>query len=226
MRGFWVGVLALVANLAVVTPTEDFIVSAPHVVTTAASPPAACAGDPLAPAVTPVVQLDTRPGPLGVAAYGRLQYRGVTSLGPKDVALTFDDGPSDNTLRVLEILDQHCIKASFFVVGVFAQARPDLVRAIVAHGHTLGAHSWSHPNNLRRLGLARAEDQIARGQAAAAAALAEAPPADRARLMPFFRPARLGRAAGPGRGVGRFRRRRLEGDRLGRNPTAGAEGSG
>jgi peptidoglycan/xylan/chitin deacetylase (PgdA/CDA1 family) len=191
MRGFWVGVLALVANLAMVSPTEDLVASARHVaapvVTAAFSAPAACPGDALAPAVAPVVQLDTRPGPLGVAAYGRLQYRTPSPLGPKDVALTFDDGPSDNTLQVLEILDQHCIKASFFVIGIFAQTRPDLVRAIVAHGHTLATHSWSHPNNLRRLGLMRAEDQIARGQAAAQAALAGAPAADQARLTPFFR---------------------------------------
>ena len=162
---------------------------APVAMRKAASATAACPTDPLAPAVTPAVVLDTRPSASGAARYGRLQYAGAASpLKPMQIALTFDDGPSAaHTVRVLDALDRHCIKAAFFMVGWFAEARPDLVRAAAARGHTIGTHSWLHPNNLRRLGQAGAEREIAQGFTGVQAALADAPAQDRARLAPFFR---------------------------------------
>lgn len=147
-----------------------------------------CPTDPLAPAANPTVVLQTRPEAGGGAArYGAINYPGNSPLKPKQIALTFDDGPSAGTQAVLDILDKHCIKAAFFMVGWYAQARPDLVRAIAARGHTLGTHTWLHPISLRRLGAARAERQITQGFVAVQAALADAPPQDRARLAPFFR---------------------------------------
>lgn len=65
----------------------------------------------------------------------------------KKVYLTFDDGPSDNTLRILEILDQYGVKATFFVTGEEADSHPELYQAIVDGGHTLGMHSFSHRYN-------------------------------------------------------------------------------
>lgn len=63
------------------------------------------------------------------------------------IALTFDDGPDPLwTPRVLDILDQHGVKATFFVIGRSAARYPDLVRAIVARGHAIGGHTWSHAN--------------------------------------------------------------------------------
>jgi peptidoglycan/xylan/chitin deacetylase (PgdA/CDA1 family) len=59
--------------------------------------------------------------------------------------LTIDDGPSADTAAVLDLLDAHAAKATFFVVGERAQARPDAVREIVRRGHTLGNHSATHP---------------------------------------------------------------------------------
>ncbi|NUS39340.1 MAG: polysaccharide deacetylase family protein [Lysobacter sp.] len=61
------------------------------------------------------------------------------------VWLTVDDGPSDQTLPMLDLLDRHGAKATFFVVGERAAARPDLVREILRRGHTLGNHSETHP---------------------------------------------------------------------------------
>lgn len=154
-----------------------------------AAPEARCPTDPLAPAVAPVVQLDTRPAADGMAAaVGGMQYHRVPGLGPKDIALTFDDGPNpDVTPKVLHILAQHCIKASFFLVGIYARARPDLVRQEAAAGHVIGAHTYTHPDNLRRLDVAAAESEIARGFKAVQDSLAGAPEADRAQLAPFFR---------------------------------------
>lgn len=141
---------------------------------------AACPGE----APTPTVVLATRGG----ARYGTMQYAGGEALGPKEIALTFDDGPDPKTTeRVLDILDRHCIKATFFMVGWYAKARPDLVREVAARGHTIGTHSWLHPNNLRHLPLKDAKREIARGFAAVEEALAAAPPEDQARLAPFFR---------------------------------------
>ena len=59
--------------------------------------------------------------------------------------LTIDDGPSDDTVAMLDLLDRHGAKATFFVVGERARARPDLVREIARRGHGLGNHSASHP---------------------------------------------------------------------------------
>ncbi|HMA91083.1 MAG TPA: polysaccharide deacetylase family protein [Polyangiaceae bacterium] len=65
--------------------------------------------------------------------------------GRKLVALTFDDGPSqESTPRVLEILAQHGAKATFFVIGRKAEQAPELVRAIVDAGHELGLHGYTH----------------------------------------------------------------------------------
>lgn len=146
-----------------------------------------CPSDSHAPVRTPAVKLDTR-GDGGGARYGTMQYRHGAALAPGEIALTFDDGPDpETTPRVLDILDRHCIKAAFFMVGYYAQKRPDLVREIAARGHTIGTHTWLHPNNLRRLSPAEARREITRGFEAVEAALAAAPPADRERLAPFFR---------------------------------------
>lgn len=61
------------------------------------------------------------------------------------VWLTIDDGPSDDTLRILDLLDQHDARATFFMVGARAAAQPGLVREVLRRGHELGNHSQSHP---------------------------------------------------------------------------------
>lgn len=55
--------------------------------------------------------------------------------GAKYIYLTFDDGPCENTYRVLDILDRYNVKATFFTVGYFVDRRPEIVRETVSRGH-------------------------------------------------------------------------------------------
>lgn len=68
----------------------------------------------------------------------------MTRDGIKRVYLTFDDGPSANTAAILDILAEYDVKATFFVVGNTDEEAKELYRRIVAEGHTLGIHSYSH----------------------------------------------------------------------------------
>lgn len=61
------------------------------------------------------------------------------------VWLTIDDGPSDDTAAILDLLDAYDAKATFFVVGARAEQRPELVRDMVRRGHGIGNHSHTHP---------------------------------------------------------------------------------
>ncbi len=73
-------------------------------------------------------------------------WQGEAVAGGKVCCLTFDDGPSANTDRVLDILDRYGVKATFFVVGSgsVSAASQERMRKIVAAGHSIGMHSWSH----------------------------------------------------------------------------------
>ncbi len=77
-----------------------------------------------------------------------LPDRWVMTHGPRGLParyLTFDDGPHpEYTPRLLDILAQHDVRASFFMVGRLAEKHPDLVARIVAEGHMVGNHSWNH----------------------------------------------------------------------------------
>ena len=64
--------------------------------------------------------------------------------GTRYVYLTFDDGPSTYTDEILDILEQHNVKATFFVCGKPNAKYTDLYKRIVNDGHTLGMHSYSH----------------------------------------------------------------------------------
>jgi peptidoglycan-N-acetylglucosamine deacetylase len=73
----------------------------------------------------------------------------MSVTGDTTVALTFDDGPDpDTTPRLLALLRQYHVKATFCLIGYRARDYPDLVRQIVADGHTLCNHSWQHLTNL------------------------------------------------------------------------------
>jgi len=90
----------------------------------------------------------------GGCAYAALwpesQIFGRTLTAPRkpgELALTFDDGPNPAwTPRLLDLLVEHNVRATFFMVGKFAEAEPGLVRRVVTSGHLIGNHSWSHPN--------------------------------------------------------------------------------
>ena len=64
----------------------------------------------------------------------------------KKVLLTFDDGPHANTIKVLEVLKKHDVKAVFFIIGKNIQANEAILKQIVADGHQIGNHSFSHHN--------------------------------------------------------------------------------
>ncbi|MGQ0556505.1 MAG: polysaccharide deacetylase family protein [Nitrospiraceae bacterium] len=63
------------------------------------------------------------------------------------VALTFDDGPDPVfTPRLLDVLQKHQAKATFFMVGQAAERHPDIVKKVATAGHVIGNHSWDHPS--------------------------------------------------------------------------------
>src|SRR5579862_7118960 len=67
--------------------------------------------------------------------------------GSRQLALTYDDGPNDPyTWHMLEVLERHRVKATFFLIGQYVQQKPEIARAVVAAGHAIGSHTWSHPN--------------------------------------------------------------------------------
>ncbi|PNS08955.1 polysaccharide deacetylase family protein [Solilutibacter silvestris] len=81
------------------------------------------------------------------------------------VWLTIDDGPSNETMAMLDLLDAHDAKATFFVVGDRAAAHPELIREIVRRGHGIGNHSCSHPaSHFWALGPRRMRAEITRCQ--------------------------------------------------------------
>jgi peptidoglycan-N-acetylglucosamine deacetylase len=76
--------------------------------------------------------------------YGRT-FTGLTS-GSRQIALTYDDGPNDpHTLRLLEVLARHGVRATFFLIGRFVEQRPEIAREIVQAGHIIGNHTFTHP---------------------------------------------------------------------------------
>ncbi|MGO9641194.1 MAG: polysaccharide deacetylase family protein [Candidatus Acidiferrales bacterium] len=67
--------------------------------------------------------------------------------GTRKLALTYDDGPNDPyTLQLLEVLEKHDVHATFFLIGKFVEARPDIARSVVEAGHAVGNHTYSHPD--------------------------------------------------------------------------------
>src|SRR5580693_160165 len=70
-------------------------------------------------------------------------YRGPRNR--KAIALTFDDGPSESTPRVLDLLHKYQTPATFFQIGANVERLPDVTRAVFAAGHEIGNHSFTHP---------------------------------------------------------------------------------
>ena len=77
------------------------------------------------------------------AVFGRSIWRGARDR--RALALTFDDGPSEETPRILEVLDRYRTKATFFQIGVNVERLPEVARAVREGGHEIGNHSYSHP---------------------------------------------------------------------------------
>jgi peptidoglycan/xylan/chitin deacetylase (PgdA/CDA1 family) len=76
--------------------------------------------------------------------YGPTFAHGIR--GSKQIALTYDDGPNDpHTLKLLEVLAKHSVRATFFMIGRYVQQRPDIARAVAQAGHVIGNHTFTHP---------------------------------------------------------------------------------
>jgi len=91
-------------------------------------------------------------------------------LRDKEVVLTFDDGPMPKkTERILATLDKFGVKASFMMVGEMAKAHPDIAREVVAEGHTIGSHTYRHPD-LAHMSFDDAVAEVEKGRKAVEAA--------------------------------------------------------
>ncbi len=76
--------------------------------------------------------------------YGRTFAGGMR--GSKQIALTYDDGPNDpHTMKLLDVLAKHGVRATFFMIGHYVQQRPDIARAVAQAGHVVGNHTFTHP---------------------------------------------------------------------------------
>lgn len=89
-------------------------------------------------------------GAIYYSAYAvRSQILGETvwcgSGNNNSVALTFDDGPSPDTLEILDVLRAENVKGTFFLIGESVEKYPEIARKIAADGHKIGNHSFSHP---------------------------------------------------------------------------------
>jgi len=116
---------------------------------------------------------------------GRKHFPQTLALAPKEVVLTFDDGPASGTTgHVLDALKRECVRASFFLLGRNALSYPELARRAVSEGHTVAHHTFSHPL-LDRMPVVAAAAEIDRGFAAVDAVLYGH--SDRMPRTPFFR---------------------------------------
>jgi len=127
-----------------------------------------------APAVQPSVSVKVIVDPDGIVSDGHLPEG--------QIALTFDDGPHPTrTPRILQILAAAGIKATFFEIGKNASAHPDVARQVVAAGHSVGSHTFSHPH-MTELSERHAEMEVEAGDASVSLALGTRPG-----QLPFFR---------------------------------------
>jgi peptidoglycan/xylan/chitin deacetylase (PgdA/CDA1 family) len=150
------------------------------VIATAAHGAAPCPGNADALGTARVLAVDAATTP----RVGRKQFPQTLPLAPKEVVLTFDDGPWPGTTeRILDALRQECVRATFFLIGRNALAHPALAQRELAEGHTVAYHSFSHPM-LDRMPMAKAQADIDSGIAAVESALHGQ--AER-RAAPFFR---------------------------------------
>jgi peptidoglycan/xylan/chitin deacetylase (PgdA/CDA1 family) len=98
--------------------------------------------------LTAAVAAASAAGYQSMAPTGQWYGRTLARLpgGGKQIALTYDDGPNDpHTLRLLEVLARHGVRATFFMVGRFVRQRPDIARAVAQAGHVIGNHTITHP---------------------------------------------------------------------------------
>jgi peptidoglycan/xylan/chitin deacetylase (PgdA/CDA1 family) len=137
------------------------------------APPKPACANPNALGVSRVVAINTTGGP----GFGFEHFKQLDFLREKEVVLTFDDGPwPHNTPAVIKALDDECTKAIFFPIGKHATWHPEILKAVAAHGHTIGSHTWSHANlNNKKLTDEQRKAEIEKGFSAVKWALGDSP---------------------------------------------------
>ncbi|WP_315761600.1 MULTISPECIES: polysaccharide deacetylase family protein [unclassified Bradyrhizobium] len=140
-------------------------------------PTSACA-NPDALGISRTVVVDTTGGP----GFGLDHFKQFDFLTDHEVVLTFDDGPwPNNTPAVLKALADECTTGVFFPIGKHATYHPEILRQVLAAGHTVGAHTWGHANlNGKKMTDQTAKDELEKGFSAVKFALGTNP-------SPFFR---------------------------------------
>ncbi|MDR3374112.1 MAG: polysaccharide deacetylase family protein [Ancalomicrobiaceae bacterium] len=123
-------------------------------------PPAPCPGNPDAIGLSRIIEVDTTGG-----FYAGQTYRTrMPLLQPKEVILTFDDGPRPVTTdRVLAALKNECVKATFFMIGQMAKAYPAEARKVAAAGMSIGYHTMTHTYQLKSWPLEKSQAEIVGG---------------------------------------------------------------
>lgn len=138
---------------------------------------AATCTNPKALGVARTVQIDTTGGP----GFGFEHYKANDFLQPKEVVLTFDDGPQKfSTEAIVAALGEECVKATFFSIGKMALGYPEIIRAVAHAGHTVGTHTWSHKALRKLKTFQEGKDEIERGVSAVNRAMG-------GQVAPFFR---------------------------------------
>jgi peptidoglycan-N-acetylglucosamine deacetylase len=116
---------------------------------------------------------------LGVFFLGLRMYTDAVLRGPsgaRGVALTFDDGPHPtHTRKVLDTLDEAGAKGTFFVIGRKAEEHPEIVKEIVARGHSVGLHSYGHDRLFSLRSTAYVRRDLKKGMATLEALLGKRP---------------------------------------------------
>ena len=139
---------------------------------------AACA-NPDALGIARTVENDTTGGP----GFGFEHFKQLDFLADKEVVLTFDDGPWPvNTPSVLKSLTDECTTGVFFIIGKHATYYPEILKQVLAAGHTVGSHTWSHATlTNKKLTEDQRKEEIEKGFSAVKWALGGVSPS------PFFR---------------------------------------
>ena len=105
--------------------------------------------------------------------FGRTFVSGAP--GSKQIAFTYDDGPNDpHTLRLMDVLARHNVRAMFFLIGQYVRQRPDIVCDLVKAGHVVGNHTFTHPHLLVSSAV-ETRNQLAECQSAVQEVTGESP---------------------------------------------------
>lgn len=78
----------------------------------------------------------------------------------REIAITFDDGPVENTREILEILHKYKVKASFFCIGKNIEQHPEILKQIIENGHFVGNHTYTHTRKMGFLSTERLVEEI------------------------------------------------------------------